>query len=501
MSLGSSHVHLFSWITSFHTQNPLFHHSRFIGSSTIGAGAAGVALGDRLKEKLGFDQFRIFHRQSDIGGTWWINRYPGVVGILAVDIPFVLYSSSFAPHNRWTSFFPEGPEMARYLHDVCDKYKIVDKIQLITDLSELLWLEKEQVWEGTLLYLAPGIGDLGSKKRQQRVNEYRETAVYIPREIVRAKIIVNCVGGLVEPKNWPEQIPGPWKFEGEMFRSSQWSYDADLTDKNVIVIGTGCSAAQLTALITKPHTTQSPVLKPVPPFRLEAWRKWSGVLFDCVPGVGRFYRTLWFAGSELDYHSIFQDNSQNGNSRKNIEAKLIKHIKRTVSEKYHEILTPDHSIGCKRRIMDYYWLDSMHDPKYNLTTQPLMKVNPKPVILAPGWIRPAMPKADSKVPTNQVELPADVIILANGFDISTWLHPLKAYLGTAMDGFPNFFIIFEPNTATGHSSVILAIENMIECSLRFIQLILSGDVETVEVKKSAEIEWTKAIQQELKSTV
>lgn len=64
----------------------------------IGAGESGLAMGCRLREKLGFDQFRIFDRQSGIGGsilsparghsptdvplgTWWINRYPGVVGL------------------------------------------------------------------------------------------------------------------------------------------------------------------------------------------------------------------------------------------------------------------------------------------------------------------------------------------------------------------------------------------------------------------------------------
>lgn len=50
--------------------------------AVIGAGASGIAMGCRLKEVLGFDQFRIFERQAGIGGTWWINRYPGV----AVDL-------------------------------------------------------------------------------------------------------------------------------------------------------------------------------------------------------------------------------------------------------------------------------------------------------------------------------------------------------------------------------------------------------------------------------
>lgn len=48
----------------------------------VGAGETGIAMACRLKSQLGFDQFRIFDRQSGIGGTWWINRYPGV----AVDV-------------------------------------------------------------------------------------------------------------------------------------------------------------------------------------------------------------------------------------------------------------------------------------------------------------------------------------------------------------------------------------------------------------------------------
>lgn len=44
----------------------------------VGGGESGIAMGYKLKVDLGFDQFRIFERQSGIGGTWWINRYPGV---------------------------------------------------------------------------------------------------------------------------------------------------------------------------------------------------------------------------------------------------------------------------------------------------------------------------------------------------------------------------------------------------------------------------------------
>jgi len=43
-----------------------------------GAGESGIAMACQLKKKLGFDQFKIFDRQGGIGGTWYINNYPGV---------------------------------------------------------------------------------------------------------------------------------------------------------------------------------------------------------------------------------------------------------------------------------------------------------------------------------------------------------------------------------------------------------------------------------------
>lgn len=140
------------------------------------------------------------------------------------------------------------------------------------------------------------------------------------------------------------------------------------------------------------------------------------------------------------------------------------------------------------------------------------------VVIGPGLSYPATAN-DEDHPEREV--PADIIVLANGFDTTRWLHPLKvigksnldlvqlmddrggaqAYQGTAMDNFPNFFLIFGPNTATGHSSVVMASENMVNYSLKFIKLVLSGEARTVEVKKEAEVAFTNEIQEALKDTV
>jgi len=444
----------------------------------------------------------------------------------------VFYSFSFSPNLKWTSSHPPGPEIVKYLQEVCEKYRIVDKIELNTNVSEARWLEDEELWEVTLTHMAPGAGDLSEKERQQRIREVGEEAVYVGREIVRAKILASAVGGLVEPKSWPDHIPGRETFEGNIFHSARWDYNVDMNDKNVVVVGTGCSAAQFVPRLTKSPVNAKSVTqimrsppwvipRPTPPFGEEAWAKWSPTVLGTVPGLAYALRAMIFFYAELDFYKIFGRDERSEKARAKIEAQLLKHMKATVPEKYHEILTPDYGVGCKRRIFDASWFPGLNDPRIELTTLPITSIQPREVTLGPGRSYPDPKDETSSVSKEQVKLPADVIILANGFDVTTWLHPLKvigkggkllhdvwderggpqAYMGAAMDGFPNFFIIFGPNTATGHSSVILASENMVNYSLKFMKPILNGDVRTYEVKKEAEVAWTRDIQEKLKLTV
>lgn len=181
----------------------------------------------------------------------------------------------------------------------------------------------------------------------------------------------------------------------------------------------------------------------------------------------------------------------------------------------------DYGVGCKRRIFDKCWLPGLNDPSIELTTLPLTSIAEQSVTLGPGRTYPDINDTTSSAPTHQVTIPADVIILANGFETTKWLHPLEItgrdgkklhdvfderggpqmYMGAVLDGFPNFFTIFGPNTATGHSSVILASENIIEMNLKFIKPILEGDVAIAEIKKEAELEWARDTQNALKKRV
>ena len=399
-------------------------------------------------------------------------------------------------------------------------------------MAELRYLKDEELWEVKLQHLVTGSGDLTTKERKHRIDTKGLASVVLREETVRAKVVCSAAGGLVEPNTWPESIPGIETFEGDLFHSARWDHSVDLNGKNVIVMGTGCSAAQLVPKLPEPpynaksvtQLMRSPpwvVPKLQPPFGVDKWARHSPTLFTMLPWLGRAFRTMLFLLGEIQFFLLFPNTPMAEKGRKRTEAKLLYHMKKSVPEKYHEMLTPDYGVGCKRRIFDETWFPSLSNPAIELTTLPLKSIQPKGVTLGPGRTYPDPQDRNIKAPSEERKLPADVIVLANGFEVKTWLHPLRiigkdsrllsdvweerggaqAYMGSTMDGFPNLFIIFGPNTATGHSSVILASENMTRYAIHFIRRILKGDVRTFEVKKQAEIAWTKNMQEKLKDTV
>ncbi|HWT47438.1 MAG TPA: NAD(P)-binding protein, partial [Mycobacterium sp.] len=85
----------------------------------VGAGFGGIGAAIQLK-RLGYDNFVILDREADLGGTWHVNRYPGV----AVDIPCTTYSYWFEPNPYWSRLFAPGAELKRYAEHVADKYGV-----------------------------------------------------------------------------------------------------------------------------------------------------------------------------------------------------------------------------------------------------------------------------------------------------------------------------------------------------------------------------------------
>ncbi|KAI1034442.1 hypothetical protein LB504_004382 [Fusarium proliferatum] len=489
----------------------------------IGGGFGGIAMACQLKTKLRCTDFCVLERQSGIGGTWWINTYPGI----ACDIPSPFYSLSFAQKTDWSTFFAPGREIGQYIEKVVDDFELRDYIHLSTEVVSCKWNPKVHLWEVTFQRLLHGVGDLSAADRKHIEDTKGPSFVYSSETTWTCSVLVSAVGGLVEPAPWPADVPGKDKFQGDIIHSARWDSSVDFHGKNVVVVGTGCSAAQLVPRLLSSdygasHVTQlmrePPWVLPrvTPPLGDSFYKSWSPFLCKYVPGYMQMFRAVVALATELDF-GLFGAERWSERKRDTLQRQLLKHMRETVPPKYHDILTPHYSVGCKRRIYDTAWFPCLHDSRMELTTLAMKSVDEQSVNLGPGSkTHPA-----EKHTGVSRSIPADIIVLANGFAVNRWFHPLQIvgskgstlqeefderggpqlYRGTALDGFPNMFVLFGPNSFTGHSSVVLGLENQVAQAIKLMRPILSGEAQKVEVTRSAVYKYNAEVQSDLKKTV
>lgn len=254
------------------------------------------------------------------------------------------------------------------------------------------------------------------------------------------------------------------------------------------------------------------------PFDKDAYARWAPVVLGYASFIGYLTRVSVHLLAEMIWHGLFM--RENVKWRSKVEKSLLDRMRSKVPEKYHEIMTPNYPYGCKRRVFDDEWLDTMSSPNFHLTTEHLTRLVPDGVIPGPGRAYPEnLIEKDST--TLERHVPTDTIILANGFDAVSWMHPLmvygrggksmqdvwkdrggaQAYMGTSLDGFPNLFMTLGPNSANGHAPLLTTIEYAIDYILRIADPVLKGQASYAEPKKEAALRWTHDVQRDFKKTV
>src|SRR3954454_11599619 len=157
----------------------------------VGAGFSGLCMAIKLRE-AGIDDFVVLERGARVGGTWWVNTYPGC----GCDVPSHLYSYSFAPNPEWSRTYSKQPEIEAYLQRVAEDFGATPFVHCDTTVTGAEWDDDERRWH-----------------------------VQTDRGTVRARILVSAAGALSDPKT-PE-IEGLDTFEGHTFHSAQWDHDYD----------------------------------------------------------------------------------------------------------------------------------------------------------------------------------------------------------------------------------------------------------------------------------
>lgn len=421
----------------------------------IGAGVSGLGLAVQLIRKYGHRSFELIEKTDHIGGTWWTNSYPGC----GVDIVAHFYSYSFHLNPNWSRKYPLQPEILEYIEDVADTYGIKKHTKFKSIVTSAHWDESSGTW-------LVSVKDLVTEGTYDR----------------RCKILVSAVGILSEPNGC--NIPGASSFQGRMFHTAEWDHSFDWKDKELVVIGNGCSASQVLPTISRGDGAVKKVTqfardaqwvfeRPNPAY--SACFKWT---MKWVPFAMHVYRLVQNYNTEWDFQSFPTDTGVA--IRKMYADYEGGYIRKMSPEKYHEFLVPKTEVGCKRRVMDSDYLECLHRDNVELIYKdPIEEVVESGVRTRSGRI-----------------VEADAIVLANGFQVLGPLMSLdlrgeggvsvsdhwdelsggsaSAYFGTCLSKFPNFFIITGPNTASGHGSVLYTSECQINFILRLIKPVMNA---------------------------
>lgn len=417
------------------TTAPEATYSRF---ACIGAGVSAIGLGATLQRWYGITDVRFFERRPGCGGTWLANGYPGA----ACDIPSALYSLSFESNPDWSRILPPSAELRAYLARVADKYGLLGRMTFGTDVERCEWvgLEGREGEKG---------GESGGRWRL-RLKDLETGRVFYHE----CQFLFSGAGQLVTPRKL--DIPGADSFKGTIIHSSQWRHPdqqppnsssggIDLQDKNVIVIGNGCTGSQIVPSIAPTvshltHITRSRhwVVPPADGAVVPLMR----FMLRWIPGAMLLQRLIiyFIAERETKGYPLTKAGQRFRDGRRE---RYERYMRRTAPEKYHGLLIPEFEVNCKRRIFDSGYLACLHRENVTLTDDKALEVVPEGIRTANGVIA------------------ADVIILANGFQTNDPLHGVEvvgrggqtleqhwkslggvgAYNCTVLSGFPNFFML------------------------------------------------------------
>lgn len=110
----------------------------------IGAGVAGLYQLHMLrKQDL---KVRAYDKASDVGGTWYWNRYPGARFDSEAYIYQYLFSEDLYKGWSWSERFPGQPEIERWMHYVADSLDLRKDIQFDTAITGAVWNENTRSW-------------------------------------------------------------------------------------------------------------------------------------------------------------------------------------------------------------------------------------------------------------------------------------------------------------------------------------------------------------------
>lgn len=433
----------------------------------IGTGFGGLGMAIQL-QKSGLSDFLLLEKADAIGGTWRDNSYPGA----ACDVPSHLYSYSFEPKTDWSRKFAPQAEIHAYMQHCVDKYGLAKHVRLRSEVSCADFDEAAGLWRVTL---STG-------------------------ELLAAPVLISACGQLNQPA-FPA-LPGIADFQGQAFHSARWRHDIDLAGKRVAVIGTGASAIQFVPQI-QPKVAQLRLFQRTPAYVLakpdRSYRTWELRLMGRMPWLQLISRGFQYLYHEVRGLAFISMPWLMKLYRFSFERHLHHHI---LDPHLRAQLQPDYVMGCKRILISNDYYPALAQPNVSVISTAISRVNADAIITADGR-----------------EHPCDVLIYGTGFAATDFLAPIQirglggqqlnqawqdgaeAFKGISVNGFPNLFILYGPNTNLGHNSIIYMLESQFRYVLGCLALLRARNARYMDVKATVQQRFNQRIQLRSQQTI
>lgn len=413
----------------------------------IGAGLGGIAAAVQLK-RAGITSFTVFEKSAGPGGTWWDNTYPGA----ECDIEIAFYAYSFMPHD-WPRTHASQPEIQAYIQAVIDRFDLRPHLRFNTGITSAVWDDQRHYYT---LTTADGA-------------------------VMQFDAVVAALGLLNVPR-YPEW-PGLDRFAGPKFHTARWEHQHDLRGKHVAVVGNGSSAAQVVPAIAQVAGHVSMFARE-PAYIMNKndrpltgdERRRRGTAFGRKLERARVFWRIERAMSVRNPRSAMQ---------RNMREAYVKYRDRVFADRadLRELMAPDYPFACKRPIASSDLLPALTRDNVTLVPRSVEAVNERGLIDNEG-----------------VEHPVDAIVMATGFQPWNFLVTLKligrggrsihgvwgdqpeAFLGIQVAGFPNFFLMYGPNT--NYMCVTFMLERQAEYIARAMRRLMRERATAIDVRRS-----------------
>ena len=416
----------------------------------IGAGISGIATACQLKMN-NINDFIILEKNTEVGGTWAYNTYPGV----ECDVESHLYSYSFFPKSDWSNVYASGSEIKEYLKNCCNHFKIHEHIIFSTNVQSCFITNGK--W----------------KIITQNDNFLCDYLV--------------CSTAPLHKENIPEIFT---TFNGELLHTAKWNSNYSFTNKNVAIVGNAASGIQCIPYLAKECQSVT-IFQRTPNWVLPKGNRKYAIFEQWLFKFNlfrRMYRGIIYWQREMTF-LIFKKMS--------ILGRLIEQLSKyylflTVSSKnLREKLVPQYPIGCKRILLSDNYYTTLNLSNINLVTDSITKVTTDSIICGENTYN------------------IDCIVLATGFDIqgatgsymildknNKIINTKEMYYGIHVKDTPNLFFLLGANSGSGHTSSIY----YIECQVEYIVKCIKTE-KKYEVNECIINEFNETLQKQFKGLV